>query len=250
MFWVLLFYTIIGVLGVSLLHSLKFVKFSIYFANYIINNIVLSVENTKSRNTYSLIIGPSGSGKTTLFYKVKENKTTKTTTSITPGLTKVNDNRYLVDIPGNRRVIHDFILKYLNKSVSIIFVIDSNDKSSFKDAAEILFSIIREVKKIKTYKNDVSETNKQVYKVLILCNKSDLISSRNISYIKDELERSIRERLFSIQYYNFDNDLSDLIDHDKPFSFENLHFINFQFIKLSFKHSYDEFKSKIDLFLQ
>ena len=59
-----------------------------------------------------------------------------------------------------------------------------------------------------------------------------------------------RERLFSIQYYNFDNDLSDLIDHDKPFSFENLHFINFQFIKLSFKHSYDEFKSKIDLFLQ
>lgn len=121
---------------------------------------------------------------------MKKNKTTKTTTSIIPGLTKINDNRYLVDIPGNRRVINDLILKYLNNSVSTIFVIDSNDKSSFKDAAEILFFIIREIKKIKMYMN-MSENTQHVYKVLVLCNKSDLISSRNTSYIKDELERSM-----------------------------------------------------------
>ncbi|KAH8584489.1 uncharacterized protein ELE39_002583 [Cryptosporidium sp. chipmunk genotype I] len=190
MFWVLLFYTITVVLGVSLLHSLKFINFGIYFANYIISNVLLCFEGTKSQNIYSLIIGPSGSGKTTLFYKVKKNKTTKTTTSIIPGVTKIKDDRYLIDIPGNRRIIHDFILKYLNNSVSIIFVIDSNDKSSFKDAAEILFSIIKELRKIKMYAND-SKTNKQICRVLILCNKSDLISSRNITYIKDELERSM-----------------------------------------------------------
>lgn len=106
-------------------------------------------------------------------------------------MTRVKDNRYLVDIPGNRRIINDFILKYLNNSVSIIFVIDSNDKSSFKDAAEILFSIIREIHNIKIYSNNDSETKKQIYRALILFNKSDLITSRSISYIKDELERSM-----------------------------------------------------------
>lgn len=70
MFWVLLFYTTIAVLGVSFLYSFKFVNLGIYFSNYIISNILLSIEGTKSPNKYSLIIGPSGSGKTTLFYKV------------------------------------------------------------------------------------------------------------------------------------------------------------------------------------
>ncbi|QOY41045.1 Signal recognition particle receptor beta subunit [Cryptosporidium parvum] len=249
MFWELLFYTIAIVIGVSLLHSLKFIDIGIYLANYIISIILFSIQGTKSQNIYSLIIGPSGSGKTTLFYKVKKNKTTRTTTSIVPGVTRIKDNRYLVDIPGNRRIINDFILKYLNNSVSIIFVIDSNDKSSFKDAAEILFSIIREIHNIKIYSNNDSETKKQIYRVLILFNKSDLITSRSISYIKDELERSI-ERLFNVRYCNSDHDLSDLIDNDMPFSFENLHNINFQFMKLSIKYSYDEFKSKIDSFLQ
>lgn len=70
MFWELLFYTIAIVIGVSLLHSLKFIDIGIYLANYIISIILFSIQGTKSQNIYSLIIGPSGSGKTTLFYKV------------------------------------------------------------------------------------------------------------------------------------------------------------------------------------
>lgn len=70
MFWVLLFYIIAAVFGVSLLHSLKFVNFGIYFVNYILNSISLRIEGNKSQDSYTLIIGPTGSGKTTLFYKV------------------------------------------------------------------------------------------------------------------------------------------------------------------------------------
>lgn len=113
-----------------------------------------------------------------------------TTTSIVPGVTKVNDN-YLVDIPGNRRIINDFILKYLNNSISTMLVIDSSDKQSFKDAAEILFLLLSKINRTEMYSFGGSDMIKQKYKVLILCNKSDITSSRNISYIRDELERSM-----------------------------------------------------------
>ncbi|KAH7649408.1 hypothetical protein FG379_001035 [Cryptosporidium bovis] len=158
---------------------------------YMFEYFSVHIKSSKNKVKYSLLLGPSGSGKTTLFYQLKYNRHCDTTTSVIPAQMKMNERHYLVDIPGDRRIINNYIVKYIYYSISIIFVIDSSNRSSFREAAEILYFTITNILK-NNYENKKDRIpSYPKYKIIILCNKSDLSSSRNSKYIREELERNI-----------------------------------------------------------
>ncbi|KAF7457804.1 signal recognition particle receptor subunit beta [Cryptosporidium felis] len=236
-----LFYIIIGILGASLIHSLKFINLSVNFFHFVFNSLIKSIENAKNQVKYLLIIGPSGSGKTILFYKVKKSTVTNTTTSIIPNSTILVNNVYLIDIPGNRKAINEYILKYINNARSFILVIDSGDKPTFKEAAEILLFVMNNVE---NSSHNNSKFNTSRIKVLILCNKSDLNSSRNTTYIKEELERNIalNTRGFEPNFYS-----SKFYDAGKPFSLENVKLLDIRFKEISLKYEDIDLNVELDL---
>ncbi|KAH8739473.1 hypothetical protein FG386_000445 [Cryptosporidium ryanae] len=229
MFLLLFFYLNTLVLGVSLFHSLGLLNFGISALKYTCMYLSVHLEASKNKLKYSLLIGPSGSGKTTLLYQLKYGRFCDTTTSVIPAKMKVNDQHYLVDIPGNRRIINNYIMKYINCSNSVIFVLDSSNRSSFKEAAEIIYFTIFNILKGSSEIRGRKASGFPEYKFIILCNKSDLSSSKNFKYIREELERNIDKINAN------DNDLLDVNVRGevKNFSFETLTSFDLQFLETS-----------------
>ncbi|CAG9320169.1 unnamed protein product [Blepharisma stoltei] len=138
-----------------------------------------------------VISGPSGSGKTMLYYKLTENRSPTTVSSlkINQGTATIGSKlATITDIPGHNYFQKNLLSK-LPRSKGLIMLIDSTDKPSFKKAAEDLFEIFS------------THNPKQV---LIFCNKQDQPLAKKTLMIESELSTEI-ERLRKIK-------VSDLTD--------------------------------------
>ncbi|XP_022903070.2 signal recognition particle receptor subunit beta [Onthophagus taurus] len=131
-----------------------------------------------------LITGLCNSGKTLLFTRLVHQKFVDTYTSM-----KENTGNYLinnlslriVDIPGHERVRDKFFEKYKKEARALVYVVDSSlIEKEVRDVAEYLYNILLEL----------GAMNNKV-KVLILCNKQDVASSKNSMAVKCILEKEL-----------------------------------------------------------
>ena len=81
----------------------------------------------------------------------------------------------LVDIPGHS-FFQETLVKKAESAVGAILVIDSNDKASFKLAAEKLYDLL------------LMKVPKQI---LIFCNKQDLPMAKNTLIIESDLSTEV-----------------------------------------------------------
>ncbi|EDO05153.1 Signal recognition particle receptor beta subunit family protein [Babesia bovis T2Bo] len=77
----------------------------------------------------------------------------------------------VVDTPGNFRLLPDS-MKYIESAKSLIFVVDSSDKQSFKMAAQLLVDIALNPRVIASRP-----------RMLFLANKSDMLGSRDVESV-------------------------------------------------------------------
>ncbi|EEA06333.1 uncharacterized protein CMU_008240 [Cryptosporidium muris RN66] len=232
MIWIIFTYFFIIVLSLSLLYSSRVFQFGLLLLRFVSNNISKTISNSRSKEKAIIILGPSGSGKTTFFYMIKNRKFQHTTISMKSNVMELNypENTLLIDIPGNTRIAKNEILRYIPITKAIIMMIDSTSKSSFRECAELLYFVICEViAKSISYSRDTHKKIKGT-PIFIICNKNDLSSSRNESYIKEEIERTI-DRIRNSQSLLVErNTLGDL---DNPFNFDDLPNIKVSIFKTS-----------------
>ena len=134
----------------------------------------------KVKPTYPeiLLIGASGSGKTLLFHLVKITQLKDKTSPHTVSSMKVNSTdskepsmHTLSDIPGHS-YFQDTMVKKAKQAKAVILLIDSNDKQSFKAAAEKLYDLL------------LLKLPKQI---LIFCNKQDIQMAKSTLIIESDL---------------------------------------------------------------
>ncbi|KFD50578.1 hypothetical protein M514_08527 [Trichuris suis] len=133
-----------------------------------------------------LLCGVSNSGKTVAFLRLMTGMflPTVTSASANEGTPQLGASFVrLVDIPGAEELRRMIILEKLKKSVSgVIFMIDSSTyyKES-KEVSELLFEVLCLLKSLKA----------KGAKVLIACNKQDLLSAKTSSSLKPSLEKEL-----------------------------------------------------------
>mmetsp|Transcript_1061 Transcript_1061/g.2597 ORF Transcript_1061/g.2597 Transcript_1061/m.2597 type:complete len:225 (+) Transcript_1061:2334-3008(+) len=133
-----------------------------------------------------LFYGPCDSGKTYLFYLLTSNSAEETVSSM-----KVNQGEILIpdigkvsikDIPGHQIFLTD-LASSLPDSQGVVFLVDSSDKSTFKDAAKLLDDLLT-----------TAMIAGKPLSLLIFCNKQDKPFSKKSLMVESELSTEI-ERL-------------------------------------------------------
>jgi len=129
-----------------------------------------------------LIFGAVNAGKTQLFISLSNGDKTETVTSQTENVyyfTLKNKTYRYVDFPGHPSVRNVLSEKYIRSVRCLIFVIDSaeSDATVMGNSAQYLYNILKECS----------------VPILIVCNKTDLINSKNINQIKSFLINSLEK---------------------------------------------------------
>lgn len=131
-----------------------------------------------------LVYGPCDAGKTFLFYRVKTTQLTQNTLEETVSSMKVNVGEMLVpevgavtvkDVPGHLIFKQD-LESSIPDSQAVVFLVDSSDKSTFKDAAKLLYDLLTSAK-----------SSARRLSMLILCNKQDKPFSKKSLIVESEL---------------------------------------------------------------
>ena len=123
-------------------------------------------------------------GKTAMFIRLKSGKfqpDLKPTISYTMDSVSIKDDDGLLEVNifdlGGQKMLRDQWKTYIEKSNSVIFVIDSKDKERFPEAKEEFQQRVKPILKGQP--------------CIIACNKADLLSEKEIS----KIERHIAELL-------------------------------------------------------
>eukprot|EP01118_Nematostelium_gracile_P002233 TRINITY_DN1246_c0_g2_i1.p1 TRINITY_DN1246_c0_g2~~TRINITY_DN1246_c0_g2_i1.p1 ORF type:complete len:226 (-),score=64.41 TRINITY_DN1246_c0_g2_i1:532-1209(-) len=149
----------------------------------IILGLIFTRAKSKKQNTF-LIVGNFDAGKTVLFFRILNQTLVPTVSSM-----KVNEadvevgskKVHLVDIPGHARSRNQLWRDFLPIASGIIFVIDSVElKKTLPSFAEYLFDILSNKK----------FTSKKI-PLLIVCNKTDILSTNSKKVIQIELEKEL-----------------------------------------------------------
>ncbi|GBE62682.1 signal recognition particle receptor beta subunit, putative [Babesia ovata] len=134
-----------------------------------------------------VMCGPSDAGKTALMVYLARGKHVESQTSQavnTISLTTKRGAVTVIDTPGNFRLLPE-AMKYIERATSLIFVVDSADKHSFKMAAQQLVDILLNAK---VAANDPS--------LLFVANKTDVLGSRDpetvLHFVQLEAERILK----------------------------------------------------------
>ena len=133
----------------------------------------ISASSTKKpRNRrYLVLCGPCNSGKTSLFYYLATREFRQTVSSLkinecSVQLESVSSGEskqvQVVDIPGHLHFKEDLISK-AEEARTIVLMVDSKDRDSCKQAAEILYDVLSSI-----------EVAAQKTPVVVACNKQDL----------------------------------------------------------------------------
>uniref|UniRef100_A0A5S6QZ81 Signal recognition particle receptor subunit beta n=1 Tax=Trichuris muris TaxID=70415 RepID=A0A5S6QZ81_TRIMR len=139
-----------------------------------------------SKEKIILLCGVSNSGKTVAFLRLMTGQFLPTviSASANEGPLQIGTSSvHLIDIPGAEELRKMIISEKLKKSVSgIIFMVDSSAyyKES-KEVSELLFEVLCLLKSSKA----------KGAKVLVACNKQDLLSAKTSASLKSSLEKEL-----------------------------------------------------------
>jgi signal recognition particle receptor subunit beta len=136
----------------------------------------------------TLLYGPCDSGKTYLFYMVGPRQLTQNSSYETVSSMKVNEDQLLLpevgavtvkDIPGHQIFSAD-MQGDIADSQAVVFLVDSSDKSTFKEAAKLLYDLLKEAR----------TTGKRLC-LLVFCNKQDKPFSKKSLMVESELSTEL-----------------------------------------------------------
>ena len=142
--------------------------------------LLLTVFMRKGRSSGPsvVVLGPQGSGKTFLFHQVKHTqlqsgKEVKTVSSLKPNSALLSTPKpfTLWDVPGHS-YFRENLIKEASQAVGAILIVDANDRSSFKAAAEQLYDLF---------------ATRKPKEILIFCNKQDLPMAKKSLMVESEI---------------------------------------------------------------
>lgn len=157
------------------------------------------------------IVGPSDSGKTSLLFFLRHKKLIQTAVSQCTNECEVNISGKgvkFVDVPG--AIPHSF-KQHVKQAKCVLLVLDSSDKKSIKIASDMLLDIC----------------SMKPASVCIVCNKTDVHSSRSAEDIQSimelEIERIVEGRRSEMHLQNHGGDDAYLMSLDmEGFGFHSL----------------------------
>ncbi|KAI7879091.1 P-loop containing nucleoside triphosphate hydrolase protein [Lichtheimia hyalospora FSU 10163] len=173
--------------------------------------VSLVLKQKSSRNTI-LLLGIPDAGKTALYTRLRFDKFVATVTSMKENegsVTLVDKTFDLVDVPGHERVRLRYT-DFLPVTRGIVFVLDSTTVArQVREVAEYLYDILSDRK-----------VQQQSTRILIACNKADMIIALPREKIIQRLESEIN-RLRSTRTAAVEKQASDDQDeHDVYLGFE------------------------------
>lgn len=207
-----------------------FVTIGLIALSLIVGLVVFLTRRPKDKKVY--LVGLSGSGKTTLFYKIVANEKVSSITSQVPNsymLTEGKKTLEFIDLPGHPRIRTE-VMNKIKESTAIIFTIDSETiLKNISDIANFLYDIL----------SDSIIIQKKV-PILIAITKTDIVGSRDIDFIQQELEKEIEfvrsNRLKSNYVVDGETEQLYLGEEGKEFTFNQL--INpVSFVSTSVNHN-------------
>lgn len=193
-----------------------FVTIGLIALSLIIGLIVFFTRGSKDKNVF--LVGLSGSGKTSLFYKIIAKEKVSTITSQVPNsyvITEGKKTLHFIDLPGHPRIRTE-VMNKIKESTAIIFTIDSETiLKLIGDIANFLYDIL----------SDSYIIQKKV-PILIAITKTDIIGSRDVDFIQQELEKEIEfvrsNRLKSNYVVDGEKEQLFLGEEGKEFTFSQL----------------------------
>lgn len=158
-----------------------FVTIGLIALSLLVGLIVFLTRGSKEKNVF--LVGLKDSGKTSLFYQIVAKEKVSTITSQVPNsfvITEGKKSLHFVDLPGHPRIRTE-VMNKLKESTAIIFTIDSETiLKLISDIANFLYDILSD---------SIIIRNK--VPILIAITKTDIIGSRDIDFIQQELEKEI-----------------------------------------------------------
>eukprot|EP01090_Pellita_catalonica_P011235 TRINITY_DN2277_c0_g8_i1.p1 TRINITY_DN2277_c0_g8~~TRINITY_DN2277_c0_g8_i1.p1 ORF type:complete len:235 (+),score=45.07 TRINITY_DN2277_c0_g8_i1:25-729(+) len=194
-------------------------------AAFLLLLIVLFIWRRSSvrKGSSTLILGLCESGKTALWWKLRSGGAGETFTSMkenddTFALHEGNGTYHIIDFPGHQRLRPQF-KDFLPITGKIIFVIDSATfLNNVASVADFLYAIC---------------THPNVYKakipILVACNKSEMITAREVELIKTDLEVEMENMKSTVDIGGIggkseSKEQVDLGDPESEFTFDQLPF--------------------------
>ncbi|SAM04829.1 hypothetical protein [Absidia glauca] len=166
------------------------------------DSVILSAVGKQQKKNTVLLLGITDAGKTSLFTLIRYGKVTSTVTSMKENegpCTFDNKTYELVDIPGHERVRYRYT-DFLPISRCILFVVDSTTiNRQVRPVAEYLYHLLAH-----------ASIQSQKTPILIVCNKSDMITalppSRIQSLLESEINRLRATRTAAVEKQDSDAD--------------------------------------------
>lgn len=206
----------------------------------------------KSDRSAVLLLGVPGAGKTQLFAQLVSGQEIETVTSLkenealyntTADGKKKSKQLTIVDIPGSASIRDQILDQFKNKICGLIFVVDSeNAQRNIKDVAVFLYQLLTD-----------ELINKFHPKVLIACNKQDLLVSKSKRVIQGLLESELNTvRKTQSARLNDGDDASDtaggifLGKKNETFNFQHLSKFDVKFCECNGKSNEEGSKIEID----
>lgn len=206
-----------------------FVTIGLIALSLVVGLIIFLTRGSKEKNVY--LVGLAGSGKTTLFYKIIAKEKVSAITSQVPNsfvITEGKRSLNFVDLPGHPRIRTE-VMNKVKEATAIIFTIDSETiLKLINDITNFLYDIL----------SDPIIIQKKI-PILIAITKTDIVGSRDIDFIQQELQKEIEfvrsNRLTSNYVEDGKSEQLFLGEEGKEFTFNQL--INpISFVSCSVNH--------------